>query len=87
MPPVAEHPWSIQYIQLKLAVTLFRIVGKAVAWVWMLITSQPLKGIVCERVAFPSRDKGRDIKVDIYMPEGCDTSQPRPVLVNIHAYA
>ncbi|KZP34273.1 alpha/beta-hydrolase [Athelia psychrophila] len=83
MPPAAEHPWSTQYVQLKLAATLSRIVGGTITWLH-IIGGAPLKGIASKRVAFPSRDRGRDIAVDIYTPEGCDTSQPRPVLVNMH---
>ncbi|KAF7967806.1 hypothetical protein HWV62_15070 [Athelia sp. TMB] len=85
MSVLAQHPWSWQYIRLKLSATLFRTVGAIQVFLGAKLgPTIPLKGVVVNHTSFPSRDKGRDIIVHIYTPEGFDTSQPRPVLINMH---
>lgn len=85
MAPLARHPFGLRYIKLCLFVFLIRVLNRL---------SQPLtigsrkqknaQGVVRKRINIPSRDKGRSIDVEVYLPPGYDGSKLSPALVNLH---
>lgn len=86
MPTTTGHPFTLRYIYLRSFFTVFRLLLGTIQWINLNITHrQPLKdGVTRKRIYVPSREKGRDIKVDLYIPAGYDDSKRGPVLINLH---
>jgi len=82
MPSLAKHLFGWHYMYLRLMVGFLRLLT---ALVQLRSTEKQLnEGITFQSITVPSRDKGRNIKVHLYRPEGYDSTKPTPVLVNWH---
>ena len=83
MPSLPKHSFGWHYIYLCLFAGLIRSIAMLAQW--LSIREYKIhEGVVVKRIAVPSRDKGRNIKVHLYQPAGYDSTKPTPALINFH---
>jgi hypothetical protein len=83
MPSLPKHSFGWHYIYLRLFVGLIRSIAMPAQW--LRIRKYKIhEGVVVKKIAVPSRDKGRNIKVHLYQPAGYDSTKPTPALINFH---
>lgn len=78
-----KHTPSPRYSVLKLFAATVRSVTVPAQW---FASRRPKmhEGVVFERMSVPSREDGREIRVDVYRPPGYDIQKRRPVVLNLH---
>lgn len=80
-----RHPWGFNYLRLLFLATLIRIFVFPKTWLSKRRQIM-VEGPVYKRIAIPSRDKGRAIIADLYLPPRYDNSKSAPVMINMHGY-
>lgn len=79
-----QHPWSVRYVYLRFLFFFFRTLGRAQILVRGHWRAKLDDGVSVKQSTIPSRDKGRNIEVELYTPSGYDSTKPTPVVVNFH---
>jgi hypothetical protein len=72
-------PFRWHHVLIVSLIRLFTIPG-----LWLSKKNRIRDGVELQSITVPSRDKGRIIKVDLYLPEGYDSRHPTPALIHWH---
>lgn len=79
---VRQHPWTLQYLKLRLIALLVRSLLRPLQELGYLLEPAIPPTVIKEKITVPSRDPKRTIRVHVYRPRYIKQDKKLPIHIN-----